>query len=201
MNRDRLLDIAREAMAGRKTHRGRERGFVFHHGRRTARLALSLHEALGRPEGLDPDGLFAAGLFHDVGKGAPAHHEAGARAARALLAGEVDAEALERIAFLIENHSHRGRPELPLDVHVLQDADLLDHFGAPMIWLLVSFAASHGRSPRATLAYYHGEVHRRHLEGSRAALNLPAALRAFDARRRLELDFLARLEAEEDGAL
>ncbi len=199
MNRDELAEIARRAMAGRATHEGREAGFVLHHGLRVAGLAVALWERLGRPVEVDPDILYAAGLFHDVAKGVPAHNEAGAAQVGRLLAGVCEPQEVSEIARLVERHSQRGRDDLSAAARILQDADALDHFGGQMIWLLFGYSARHDRGPWAALAYYWSEEHREWIDGARAALNLDASREAFDARRRIEEAFLARFRDELDG--
>ena len=201
MDKEQAIEIARAAMAGLKTHAGRETGYIFHHGLRVGQLALSLLDASGLGEDVDRHILFAGGLFHDIGKGSERHAEAGANRATALLGHVCSREELQQIALLVAQHNQRGDEALPLDARLVQDADILDHVGAQMVWLLFQFSAHHDRSPQQTLDYYFSDEHQEYLARLREALNLEAARHAFDRRRALEGRLLRQLEIEIAGGL
>jgi HD superfamily phosphodiesterase len=201
VNREKLIEIGREAMAGRAVHAGREAGFTFHHGRRVGGVAVSLWERLGRPSEVDPDIVYAAGLFHDLGKGEPVHNEAGAEEVRRLLAEVCEPHEVSEIALLVARHTERGREGLSLAARIVQDADVLDHFGGQLIWKLFVYSARHDRSPWAALQYYWCDEHQDWIDGARAGLNLDVSREAFESRRRVETAFLERFRAELDGAL
>jgi uncharacterized protein len=202
MDRDRLIEVARLAMAERKTHPAREKGYVFHHGLRTAELAMHLRGRIDRPLEADPEVVFAAALFHDVGKGIEPHHETGAALTAALLAEACGADQVRAIAAIVRRHNQRGGGEaLPVATRLVQDADLLDHFGAQSVWLAFHWSGTHERTCEQTLAFYNGEENRRYLAASRAALNFEATREVYDRRVTFERDFFDRLAAESAGGL
>lgn len=178
-----------------------ERGeWTLDHCRRTARLAVSLRGAAGEDPALD-DLIFAAGLFHDVAHDStdhPSHGPAGARRMKKLLAGVLPADMLEKAAAIVAFHDDR----IPDDgrgaaLHLVQDADLLDHFGAMRIWAEFGFAAKHGirlgeslrriESWQKNLGRYEKLLH---YEASRAELR---------ERFRQEADFLRYACPQESG--
>ena len=63
MNRKKCIQVARSAMAGRRAHPQRERGYTFHHGLRTARISLQLHDQISKPLEVSEPLLFVAALF------------------------------------------------------------------------------------------------------------------------------------------
>lgn len=200
--RDRLIEIARREMAERRPIAARPVGHFFHHGKRTAAIALRLAEELGDRAGdLDRSVLFAAGLFHDVTKGDEPHNETGAARTAELLREVMDAPRLTAVADLIRQHNLRRRPELPLAAHILQDADLLDHHGSQVVWLAFHWSAAAGEDPWQSADYYFGEEHSRYLDECRACLNLDLAREVFDRRRRFGDEFFRRFREELDGAL
>ena len=72
----RIEQIAHQNMAHRRPDPNREPGFIFQHGRRTARIALHLAEKLDLD--VNHQILYSGALFHDIGKGSDPHNESGA---------------------------------------------------------------------------------------------------------------------------
>ena len=112
------------------------------HALRVARWAV----VIGEPLGVDPREAVAAALLHDVvnvPKDSPDRHLASERSeavARAELpAYGFDAEAVERVAGAVRDHSFtRGAvPETPLG-RALQDADRLEALGALGLFRCIS---------------------------------------------------------------
>jgi len=103
MDRERVIQIARAAMGHNRTHPARERGYVFHHALRTARIALALVERIDEAPTLEAseDEVFAAALFHDVAKGEEPHNEAAARCVGELLTDERTAA----VARIVREHN------------------------------------------------------------------------------------------------
>ncbi len=202
VDRVRLLEIARVEMADRQPIRGRPVGHCFHHGRRTAEIAVRLIENLEIPRSeIDPDNLWAAGLFHDVGKDEEPHEETGAVRTGELLASVVDRTRLDEIVGWIRVHNQRGRPELSLAAHILQDADLLDHHGAQIAWLSFQWTASASQDPWDAAKFYFGAEHTKYLDRCRETLNLAVSRDVFDRRRVIGDEFFRRFRAELDGEL
>jgi uncharacterized protein len=196
MDKQRLIEIARGAMAGVKAHPARETGYVFHHGLRVAKIAMDLLGRLGEPAGAAPGVIWAACLFHDVGKGVEPHHQTGAARARELLAGELPATELRTVAELILLHNQRGREGLSTAAKVVQDADLLDHFGAQCVWLCISWSRTYDRTIEQALEFYNGAENGRYIAGSRASLHFAASREEFDRRVAVERRFFDELAAE-----
>ena len=118
------------------------------HALRVARWTV----VIGEPIGVDPREAVAAALLHDVvnvPKDSPDRHLASERSeavARAELpAYGFDAEAVERIAAAVRDHSFsRGAvPETPLG-RALQDADRLEALGALGLFRCISTGARMG---------------------------------------------------------
>jgi len=200
MDTDRLIEIARAAMAGRKDHPARERGYTFHHGLRTARIALRLAGLIDEAVGTPQDVLFAGALFHDVGKAVEPHNETGAARVGELLAGELAAEQLALVQRIVREHNRRAHAdECCTAGRVVQDADVLDHFGTQSVWLCFHWQCTHEGSCDDALAFYDGPANRDYLEGSRRALNFEAARRIYDERVAFERAFFDRFAAEAAG--
>ena len=146
MDRAGLEEILKQELSGKKDSAGRGE-WTLDHCRRTARLAVALRVAAGENPVLD-DLLFAAGLFHDVAHDSVSHAlhgAAGALRARELLGPVLEPEFLARVAAIIEAHDDR-RPDdgRGAAAHLVQDADLLDHFGAARVWAEFGYAAKQG---------------------------------------------------------
>ena len=202
MNRKKCIQIARSAMAGRRAHPQRERGYTFHHGLRTARMALQLHEQISRPLEVSESLLFVAALFHDVGKGYEPHNRSGAAAVKRLLDGQLAPDEIKAAGRVIREHNlRRNNLRCWTASKIVQDADLLDHFGAHGVWLCLHYSATHGRTDEQTLQFYNGPEYQASLAKSRKALNFQVSRLAFDGRLALERQFMDRLAAEAAGDL
>lgn len=187
-------------MAGRRSHLEREPGYIYHHGIRTANLA---GEIIGKVQGkktvFDPV-LYTGALFHDVGKGFAAHNEAGAVAARSLLDGVCGPADLDRISDIVKYHCIR-KNGLDLDGEILavQDADMIDHFGAQEIWLSIYYQAySHG-SQHDLIEYWDTDNFRERTAKLRGLLNFDISRSIFDDRVDFQESFLSRFKLENDG--
>ncbi len=202
IDRARIDQIARAQLAERRTHRGRETGYVYHHGLRVAGLCDALREAIDQPVEVHPDVLWAGGLLHDLGKGAEPHHEIGARRARELLAGVCDASDVEAVAELIAHHNARGRPgEHTVARRIVQDADLLDHFGAQYVWLNFGYGARHDRTGRESSDFYRHELDDGYFTACRSSLNFDASREQFDRRAEFVAAFFERFDLEQRGGM
>ena len=192
MDTEQLNQIALANMGHRKTHKGREPGYIYHHGRRTAQIALRLASQVSGP--VDRDILRAAALFHDVGKGVEPHNESGARIARELLSELCEPEEVDGICEIILQHSQRQHPnDYTLETRIVQDADILDHVGPLGPWLQFYWSATHDETIDDALRFFHGRG-----EGHRAVmrrlLNLAVSVLIFDQRIEFEDRFFAEFE-------
>jgi len=202
MNRKKCVQVARSAMAGRRAHPDRERGYTFHHGLRTARMALELHKQISRPLEVSESLLFVAALFHDVGKGYEPHNRSGAVAVKRLLAGQLTPEEIKQAGRIIREHNVRRKNRRCWTASkIVQDADLLDHFGAHGVWLCLRYGAIHGRVDEQMLKAYNGPQYQQYLGKARKALNFQVSRLAFDGRVAIERQFMDRLAAEAAGKL
>ena len=197
MNRKKLIEIARAAMAKQRTHPARETGYVFHHCLRTARLAMELLHRIDAPLEASEDVIFAAALFHDVGKCIEPHSETGALLVANLLADEMKPNDLANAARIVREHNRRKEgSDHWTACQVVQDADLLDHFGTQGVWLCFHWSGQFDQTVAQTLEFYDGRENRRHLVESRKELNFKASRRIFDERIAFEREFFDRLAAE-----
>ena len=202
MNRKKCIQIARSAMAGRKARPAREKGYTFHHGFRTARLALRLREQISKPVEVPEALLFAAALFHDIGKGREPHGHSGAAAVAGLLADQLAPDEIKAVGRIVREHNRRkNNRRCWVASKIVQDADLLDHFGAQGVRLCLNYSATHGRTDAQTLKFYNSPDNHAYQVKSRKALNFEISRLAFDRRASLERQFMDRLAAEADGEI
>lgn len=201
MDREKLTEIARRAMADRKPHPRRERGYIFHHGRRVGLLAERLADRIEQARDLDRDLLYAGGLFHDVGKGDEPHHRTGQLMVRDLLVGVLEAGQVEQVASLVAGHNRRGQAGCTPAQKLIQDADIVDHLGAQDVWLCIQYSAAEDRGVAQTLEFYDSRGNQAYLAQCIEALNYQAS--RVEARRRQELErrFMDALADEEQGRL
>ncbi len=143
MDIDRIANLAFEIMKDRKAQPDREVGYIFYHGKRVGKLAVKLRERLLPNDASYDEYLFAAGLFHDVGKGFNPHAEYGAYLVRNILKEYCSEEEISKIADLIYYHQGPRKEEsLSEYIKILQDADILDRFGTMQVWLNIYDCAS-----------------------------------------------------------
>lgn len=146
MERAQLEAILQKELSGQKDSCGRGE-WTLDHCLRTAHIAVRLRQLTGKSAKLD-DLIYTAGLFHDIAHDSTAHdqHEAaGAQRTEELLKEILPAAFLKRVTAIIAVHDDR-RPNDGRDdaTCLVQDADLLDHFGTARIWAEFGFAAKHG---------------------------------------------------------
>ena len=193
MDIESIEQIAFDHMAHRKAHEAREPGFIFYHGRRTARIALKLADQLGRT--VDRTVLYTSALFHDVGKGVEPHNEIGARVAREILDPMFAQHELERICQVILLHNQRKQPNAyDLETKIVQDADILDHAGPIAPWIVFYWSAIHSETVDDALRFYNSTETAHTQALMRGDLNLDISVAIFDQRIAFEREFYAALE-------
>jgi len=193
MNKEAILKWAEERMA-KHTCEPLEPGYRFHHGLRVGGLAVSLGKRLGVSQA-QLDLLYVAGVVHDVGKsgylGTDAHGPRGEAIVRARLTEWLDKDEMERVAQMVAHHYERPRsqwykgkvpPQWSDDILIIQDADILDHYGMTFVWSAVLRAHKDGLSPMQMLETFWRGTHERdvrdeahrslNFEESRAELNV-----------------------------
>ena len=199
MDFDRLTAIAEKNMKGRRSHRERELGFTYYHGQRVARSVIALRKRVTDDETHDAL-LRCAAMFHDVGKGYTAHGAAGAEMARYLLKDELTEEELSEVCRLIFAHDCRapGTDEWDLWAKLLQDADLLDHFGTVETWMNFHVCAYEDAPLQESVRFYR-EEYPAELKKHRAKLNFEVSKAIFDDKAAFTMAFAERMAVEARG--
>ncbi|MEG0767245.1 MAG: HD domain-containing protein [Clostridia bacterium] len=201
MDFEKLDMLARKLMSKRKAHLEREIGSIYGHGCRTAVGVQWLRAQIFPQQPEYDDLLHAAALFHDVGKGIEPHERYGAALVREALREMVTPLELEEIARLIFEHCARAPQSDRLDpwARLLQDADLLDHFGTYEIWMNFNFQAHHGASIDEACRFMQTEYDT-YIAKHTALLNFPLSRAIMADKCAFMRTFAARLTIESTGA-
>lgn len=199
MDYEALDHLAARLMAKRKPHAQRERGSIYFHGQRVSRGVIQLRKLVTADNSHDPY-LRVAGLFHDVGKGMEPHAHIGAILMKDLLRPYMAPDEVDEVVRLIDVHDDRkpdsDKHDLP--VRLLQDADLLDHFGTQEIWMCFSYYATHERGVSEALDFYRND-YKKSVNRQRKLLNFEESRRIFEEKYRFQRDFIKRLKVESEG--
>lgn len=201
IDRQRLTKILQVELAGQQDSAGRGL-WTADHCVRVSKLVLELRQAEHFDSSMD-DLLFTAALFHDVSHDAAPHEThgaAGAERMRCLLSGEVEPSLLEQAAGIVTEHDDR-RPDdgRSTAFHLVQDADMLDHFGTLRIWANYTYAALHKRNLKDSLVLLQKAQVKK--EFYLSLLHFQAAQEAFCKRIDEEQKFLMDAENECCGKL
>jgi uncharacterized protein len=193
--------VAFEQMGERSSHAFKERGNKYHHGERTAKLAVRLRELIFPDGDINDEILTAAAFMHDICNGEEEHCEKGARLTRELLAGLCTAGELDEICEIIRVHDERDPQNGAYSdaIKLLQDADLLDHFGSNFVWIWFAYAIPLGQN-----AYDARDWQRENAddaERNRAGLNYALSRRIFDDKQAFVGQFSERFDAELAGEI
>lgn len=189
-----------ENLSKRKAHKRREIGFIYYHGQRTAKLVISLRK-LVLPEDSSMDEILqAAAYFHDVAKGIEPHSKYGGLLAKEMLQDLCSKEELEKICELISLHTSRKKGSCDDYAKLLQDADLLDHFGSIEIWMGIHYAAAEDWSIDTLVEFYQGEFDEMAAK-NRSLINYEVSERIFDDKVEFIHNFAHRLYVEGKGEL
>ena len=202
MDFDRLNELAFSLMGRRKAHHERETGFIYEHGQRVANLSLELRRRLFPDDASFDDVLRCAAIFHDLGKGVGEHGHTGALLARDALKDLLTGDELDVVCDLIRVHNKR-RPDdesVSPAARLLQDADVLDHFGSCEVWLNVSYSRYLNQNFRESLAFYK-EQWPDEVRKCRESLNFELSKVIFDDKIAFSNLYAARLEKESRGEI
>lgn len=128
----------------------------FEHIKRVLGWALRLYERSSRRDEIDYRTIVIATIFHDVGyhdvTETLSHQAAGAAIARAYLTQHgFDPDLTNRVCYLVEKHSDKwmmSDPDIPADLLLLMEADLLDDMGA--LGVTMDCMIERGNDPQAS---------------------------------------------------
>lgn len=204
MDMNEVKEIARKTMSKRKSHLNRERGFIYYHGQRVANLAMNLRKNLFPHESTMDDIIYAGALFHDVTKGIEPHHLTGAELVHTLLNSACSAEELAGISEIIRHHNTRKQadsPDLPYYMKLVQDADILDHFGSMEIWLKFVYSGNNEENVFDAIQLWDSENYAKYVASSREVLNYELSKDIFDQKLIFVEQFQARFRAECNGEI
>lgn len=192
-----LEALAEKTMAARKAHLTRERGFIWRHCRRTAVGVIQLRERVTGDASHD-DALRIAAMFHDIGKDIEPHEHTGALLCRDLLADLLPPALLEEVVCLIA--AHKDHQSTDPWARLLQDADIIDHFGTVELGISFQYGAFAAGEPGmdATLAWYRDE-YMPYVERTRKQLYCDAARAIFEEKVAFTQAFAQRFAVEMMG--
>jgi len=199
MDVEALRQLAFKLLGKRKTHDYREKGFIYYHGQRVAKLALNLRQLIIPGDSSKDDIITVASYFHDVAKGIEPHFEYGAILIKEILKGYCNENEIEEIAQIIGSHTLRGKNKsYPPQVKIVQDADILDHYGTLEIWLNFHYYAYHNASIEEALKFY-GDEYYKQLAEVRELLNYDISKEILDDKIAFQNDFIRRFAIESQG--
>jgi uncharacterized protein len=200
LDRNIALQNAKDILLQCQSHPRREPGWAYRHGMRTANLALWLRERLFPEITQMDDILYAAALFHDCAKDDETDHaEAGSIRAQQYLRGIVDEHDMPVVSHAIFMHNKRGQESTDLE-KLLQDADIIDHFGTIEVWLNISYSVLGGEGPERSLMFYETEWEKMVAE-LRTLFNFELSTKVYNDRIAYNDEFIRRLKVESMGGV
>jgi len=197
VNLDAIRELAKKNLAGRRPNGNREAGYIYYHSLRVANLAGELSARTGAPSDEFDPVLYTGALFHDVGKGLSRHNETGAAVARELLSEHLGEDVLAEVCDIVRFHCVRKHGlDLSRRVLLVQDADIIDHYGSQQVWLQFLQAAFNNVPQPDVAGRWTAESYRSEIERVRALINLEESLRIFDERVSFQREFYRRFQEE-----
>ena len=202
MTFDGLKPLAYQLMGERKAHLSREKGGIYCHGERVAKTVVSLRKLVLPHDSSWDERLKIAALFHDIGKGVEPHEKYGPVIAREALKPFFGAAELDEICDLIARHCARSPENNDYSdyLKLLQDADMLDHFGTYNIWTDFWYSAYTERTLVNT-AFYESDHWNNECKKNRSLLNYDISKSIFDEKITFINNFYIRLQAECKGEI
>lgn len=202
MDINRIEELAFNKMRKRKAHTKREKGYIYYHGLRTAKLAIEIRKMLDEIDSTKDNVIYAASLFHDIAKGIEPHGGNGSILVQQILKDECSHEELMEIAEIIRCHNLRNSDEdWPRHIKIVQDADMLDHMGTMDIWLNFIYQAYDEKSVDESIEFFNDEEYESYLKECRRKLNYDISKKIFDDRVEFVNEFIRRLNIEGKGGV
>ncbi|NMA85975.1 MAG: HD domain-containing protein [Tissierellia bacterium] len=202
MDINRIEELAFQKMGKRYSHSKREKGYIYYHGLRTAKLSIEIRKIIDEIDDSKDNIIYVSALFHDIAKGIEPHNENGSILIKQILKDECSYEKLMEIAEIIRCHNLRSSNEdWPKHIRIVQDADMLDHMGTMDVWLNFVYQAYDEKSVDASIEFYNDEEFKYHLEDCRRKLNYDISKKIFDDRIEFIHEFIVRLNIEGKGGI
>lgn len=200
MDLKQIREQAWQAMGERQSHPYREPGFIYYHGQRVGKVALQLREIIFPEEEQDDEVILIGSWFHDVGKGIEPHWEYGALIVEKILNGYCPQTKLDKVVEIVGGHTLRKEKAYPSYVKLVQDADILDHFGSQEIWLNFLYSAHTKKGIPDSLEFYDGEYGEL-VAKVRKLLNYEESVAFFEEKDQFVRTFVERFRLEGAGEL
>ncbi|MCB2286609.1 HD domain-containing protein [Clostridium algidicarnis] len=196
-----IEEIAYKMMVNRKAHIEREKGFIYYHGLRVSKISLKLRKIILKEDCSHDDMIFVACLFHDIAKGIEPHGKYGAILARDILNQHCTEYEINEIANIIHNHSLRKKNnDYSEYVKIVQDSDILDHFGSIEIWMNFLYYAHKDKPISNSLEFYDSQ-YTFEVEKCRELLNYDVSRKIFDEKVSFATSFIDRFRRENEGEI
>lgn len=179
----------------------REKGYIYYHGLRTAKLALNLRKELYPDESEYDELIYIGCLFHDMSKGNEPHDLNGSVAVRDILGDICTEPELDYISRVIKLHNKRKVTAEGIDkfIKIVQDADLLDHMGVQEIWLNFNYYARENKSIHDSLSFYESDEWNKYVENGLEVLNFEESKLFFKDKLAFVNEFIKRMKYEHEG--
>lgn len=197
-----IKKIAYDLIGEKRSHPGKEIGNKYYHGERVATTVIELRQNILPNDESHDEILKVSAWFHDIMNGEENHGEKGAIIMSRILYDYCSEFELNKICEIITEHDNRvpsTRGYTPY-LKLLQDADLLDHYGISDIWINFLHHSSRGSAIIHVLDYFENQ-HYKDIEQDRALLNYDISVRIFDEKYKFLKEFINRLKYEGVGKI
>lgn len=201
MDINKLKQIAYVNMSNNKSLQ-REKGYLYHHGLRTANLSLNLRKLIIKDDKTKDNILFVGALFHDISKSLKPQSKFGEIIVKELIAEYCSEEELKIISDIVSLHQFRNKQNTYSDfVKIVQDADIIDHTGTIDIWSNFIYGAYNEESILSCISYYCSDRYKIYLDKMRSLLNYSISEEIFDEKVTFVNNFIQRCAVEAKGDL